>query len=271
MLVSPAQISYVLAMSSIHVGIGGWNFAPWRGTFYPADVSAAKELAFASRAVTSLEINSTFYGSQKPESFRKWRDQSPDGFVFSVKGPRFTTNRRDLSGAEESIERFVTSGIRELGDKLGPVLWQFPPTRQFDADALRPFLAALPTDLRHVVEARHPSFADPAWIALLREFGVAHAIVESDKHTMFADLTAPFIYARLERNALDAPEGYDSASLDQWAERIRRWSTGDAVTDLHCVGPAVGAQARPCFIYFISGDKVRAPDSARAMLKRLAA
>ena len=258
-------------MNLIYVGIGGWNFAPWRGTFYPADVSAAKELAFASRAVTSIEINSTFYGSQKPESFRKWRDQSPDGFVFSVKGPRFTTNRRDLSGAGESIERFITSGIRELGDKLGPILWQFPPTRHFEADALRPFLAALPTDLRHVIEARHPSFADPAWVELLREFNVAHAIVESDKHTMFADLTAPFVYARLERNEQDAPEGYDTALLDRWAERIRRWSRGDAVTDLECLAPPTEPSARPCFIYFISGDKVRAPDSARAMLKRLAA
>lgn len=257
-------------MRSVHVGIGGWNFAPWRGSFYPADLSAAKELAFASRAVTSIEINSTFYGSQKPESFRKWRDQTPEGFVFSVKGPRFTTNRRDLSGAGESIERFVTSGIRELGDKLGPILWQFPPTRQFDAEALRPFLAALPGDLRHVVEARHPSFADPAWVALLREFGVAHAIVDSDKHTMFADLTARFVYARLERNALDAPEGYDSALLDLWAERIGRWSRGVGVTDLECLAPAVETTPLPCFIYFISGDKVRAPDSARAMLKRLA-
>ena len=257
-------------MGSIHVGIGGWNFAPWRGTFYPKDVSAAKELAFASRAVTSIEINSTFYGSQKPESFRKWRDQTPDGFVFSVKGSRFTTNRRDLSTAGESIERFVTSGIRELGEKLGPILWQFPPTRQFDADAMRPFLAALPTDLRHVVEARHPSFADPGWIELLREFGVAHAIVESDKHTLFGDLTAPFVYARLERNELDAPEGYDSGLLDQWAERIRRWSRGDEAEGLDCVAAAGEAAPRPCFIYFISGDKVRAPDSARAMLKRLA-
>lgn len=257
-------------MTNIHVGIGGWNFAPWRGTFYPTGLAAAKELAFASRAVTSIEINSTFYGSQKPESFRKWRDQSPDGFVFSVKGPRFATNRRDLSEAGDSIERFMASGIQELGDKLGPILWQFPPTRKFDADALRPFLAALPSTLHHVVEARHPSFADPAWITLLREVGVAHAIVESDKHTMFADLTAPFVYARLERNALDAPEGYDSAVLDRWAARAQTWSRGEVVDDLACIAPPTPPLARPCFIYFISGDKVRTPDSARAMLTRLA-
>ena len=258
-------------MTDIRVGIGGWNFVPWRGTFYPASLAATKELAFASRAVTSIEINSTFYGSQKPESFRKWRDQSPDGFMFSVKGPRFTTNRRDLSGAGESIERFLASGVLELGDKLGPILWQFPPTRRFEPDTMRPFLAALPPALRHVIEARHPSFADPAWVDLLREFSVAHAIVESDKHAMFADLTASFVYARLELNALDAPEGYDSTSLDRWVARTRAWSHGKTVDDLpHLAAPATAID-RPCFIYFISGDKVRAPDSARAMLSRLTA
>ncbi len=258
------------AMHPILVGIGGWNFAPWRGTFFPPKLPAAKELGFASRAVTSIEINSTFYGSQRPASFQKWRDETPDEFVFSVKGPRFATNRRDLTGAAESIDRFMQTGVLELGGKLGPILWQFPPTRQLDVDALRPFLAALPADRRHVIEARHPSFADPAWVALLREFGVAHAIVESDKHTMFADLTAPFVYARLELNDEAAPEGYDSVALDRWAERVRGWSAGRPPSDLPCLLPAsADAEARPCFIYFISGDKVRAPDSARALLRRL--
>lgn len=256
-------------MTMIRVGIGGWNFIPWRGTFYPSGLAATKELAFASRAVTSMEINSTFYGSQKPESFRKWRDQSPENFIFSVKGPRFTTNRRDLSDVTQSVDRFLASGVQELGDKLGPILWQFPPTRKFETDALRPFLTALPRTLHHVVEARHPSFADPDWIALLREFDVAHAIVESDKHTMFADLTAPFVYARLERNALDAPEGYETAALDQWANRSQKWARGEAVDDLPSVAARAPALARPSFIYFISGDKVRAPDSARALLSRL--
>ena len=259
-------------MQSVHVGIGGWNYAPWKGTFYPPKLPAAQELAFASKAVTSIEINGTFYRSQRPESFRKWRDETPEGFVFSVKGPRFATNRRDLTGAAESIERFIQTGVKELGPKLGPILWQFPPTREFDPDALRPFLAALPTDLRHVIEARHPSFANPAWGDLLREFAVAHAIVDSDKHTMFADLTAPFVYARLERNAEATEEGYDTAALDQWAQRIRHWTEGNGTTDLPCLAPPQpGGHARPCFIYFISGDKVRAPDSARALLRRLAA
>ncbi len=256
-------------MNNIYAGIGGWNFPPWRGTFYPSGLAATKELAFASRAVTSIEINSTFYGSQKPESFRKWRDQAPDGFIFSVKGPRFATNRRDLSEAGESIDRFISSGVQELGDKLGPILWQFPPTRKFDADALRPFLTALPPTLRHVVEARHPSFADAAWIELLREFNVANAIVESDKHILIGDLTAPFVYARLELNSLDAPEGYDGAALDRWAYRVKAWSHGKPVNDLTNLTSPISSSARPCFIYFISGDKVRAPDSARAMLSRL--
>lgn len=244
-------------MQPIRVGIGGWNFAPWRGTFYPPALPQARELAFASQNLTSIEINATYYGSQKPESFRKWREQTPENFVFAVKGPRFATMRRDLSQAAESINRFLNSGVLELGDKLGPILWQFPATRTFDPAALRPFLEALPSNHKHVVETQHASFADPAWSALLREFNVAPAIVESDKHTMLTDLTADFVYARLERNQADAPEGYDTAALDAWARRIKTWASGK--------------QARPCFIYFISGDKVRAPDSARAMIRRLAA
>ncbi len=264
-------------MQPVRVGIGGWNFAPWRGTFYPPALPQAQELAFASQNLTSIEINSTYYGSQKPESFRKWREQTPGDFVFAVKGPRFATMRRDLSQASESIGRFLNSGVLELGDKLGPILWQFPATRTFDPAAMRPFLEALAPaagdiELKHVVETQHASFADPAWIDLLREFKVAPAIVESDKHTMLADLTAGFVYARLERNQADAPEGYDSEALDAWAGRIVKWASGKPVTDLTQAGRAeTRPKARPCFIYFISGDKVRAPDSARAMLRRLAA
>ncbi len=262
-------------MEPIRIGIGGWNFAPWRGTFYPPGLPQTQELAFASQNLTSIEINSTFYGAQKPESFRKWREQTPDGFMFAVKGPRYATNRRDLTGAGESIQRFLTGGVLELGDKLGPILWQFPATRKFDPAAMRPFLEALPPKqsdhhLRHVIETQHPSFADPAWINLLHEFGAAPAIVDSDKHTMVADLTAGFVYARLERNAEAAPEGYDTTALDAWASRIRAWAAGKSVIDLAREGPAEKKPPpRPCFVYFISGDKVRAPDAARAMLRRL--
>ena len=262
-------------MQAIRIGIGGWNFAPWRGSFYPPGLPQARELEFASRAVTSIEINSTFYGSQKPASFTKWRNSVPDDFVFSVKGPRFSTHRRDMAGAAESVERFLGTGVLELGDKLGPILWQFPPTRSFDPAALRAFLEALPPrhgdrTLRHVIEARHPSFADPAWIALLAEFGVANAIVDSDKHALLGDLTAPFVYARLERNSQAEPGGYAADALALWHERIRNWASGRVVTDLDYTGPAEPTPpARDCFIYFISGDKQRAPDSARSMLSLL--
>lgn len=262
-------------MQAIRVGVGGWTFPPWRGSFYPLGLPHARELAFASQTLTSIEINGTFYGSQKPESFRNWREQTPDHFVFSVKGSRFTTHRRDLSEARDSVLRFLDSGVIELGDKLGPILWQFPPTRQFAEAAMRPFLETLPAThagrpIRHVIEARHPSFADPAWMDVLREFGVAHAIVESDKHTLLADVTAPFVYARLERNALDETEGYAGPALDAWAARFRRWAEGKAVTDLPCASPAsTKSPARECFVYFIGGDKVRAPDAAKAMLRRL--
>ena len=262
-------------MTAIHVGIGGWNFAPWRGTFYPAGLKQADELAYASRQVTSIEINGTFYRTQSPASFAKWRDATPDGFVFSVKAPRYATHRRDLAEAGESVGWFLNSGLLELGAKLGPLLWQFPPTRTFDPGQLQPFLDSLPAahegvPLRHVIETRHPSFADPEWIAMLHQAGVAQAVVESGKHVLLGDVTAPFVYARLERNSADEAEGYAEDALDRWAERLRRWSTGDAVSDLPLARPApADNMKRECFIYFISGDKVRAPMAAVSMLKRL--
>lgn len=265
-------------MAAIRVGIGGWNYPPWRGSFYPPGLPQAQELAYASRNVTSIEVNATFYGPQKPASFRKWREQSPDGFVFSLKGPRFATHRRDLADSGESVRRFLDTGVLELGEKLGPILWQFPPTRRFTAAAMRPFLDSLPpahggARLRHAVEVTHPSFADPDWMGLLREAGIAHAIMDSDKHTLLADLTAPFTYARLQRNTLDEPEGYDSSALDAWAARLRAWAAGDQISDLPQVGPpsSGGGAERQCFVYFIGGDKVRAPAAAKALIRRLEA
>lgn len=263
-------------MASIHVGIGGWNFPPWRGTFYPARLPQAHELEYASRRVTSIEINATFYGSQKPASFIKWREQTPEDFTFAVKGPRYATHRANLADAADSVARFVGSGVLELQDKLGPILWQFPSTRRFEPDALRTFLALLPgaqegRTLRHVVEARHPSFADPAWMELLAEFGAAHAIVESDKHVLLGDLTTDFVYLRLERNSLQEPEGYGSALLDQWAGRVHGWMSGHGANDLPRARPHEARHApRECFVYFISGDKVQAPRAAMAFLDRLA-
>ncbi len=262
-------------MSSIGVGIGGWTFAPWRGSFYPKGLPHAQELAWASQRVTSIEINGTFYRTQSPASFEAWRAAVPDGFVFAVKASRATTQAKDLTAVGPAIERFLGSGLTRLGPKLGPILWQFAPTKKFDAGLFTAWLALLPPEwegvtLRHAIEARHATFQDPAWTALLRAQGVAQVIVDSDKQALLGDLTAPFVYARLQRNAEAAPEGYDSAALDQWAARAKAWANGRPVTDLPCLSPPEAAP-RDCYVYFISGDKVRAPDAAQAMLRRLGA
>jgi uncharacterized protein YecE (DUF72 family) len=241
----------------IRVGIGGWTFPPWRGVFYPAGLPHAQELAYAAGRLTSIEINATFHGTQKPESFRKWRDAVPEGFVFSVKAPRYATWRRELAEARPSIARFLDSGVTELGPKLGPMLWQLPPTRKFDAAAIEPFLALLPREhaglaLRHAVETPHESFADPAWRALLRQYGVAWAMIDAEGYPT-AEPTADFVYARLKRNAQAEPQGYASAALDSWRKQLGRWS----------------AAGLDCFVYFIAGDKVRAPAAAAAMLRQL--
>jgi uncharacterized protein YecE (DUF72 family) len=263
-------------MAKIRVGIGGWVFAPWRGTFYPKNLPQARELEYASRQLTSIEINGTFYGSQKPTSFRRWRDETPDDFVFSLKGPRFATHRRELAEAGASIERFFTSGVLELGDKLGPVLWQFPGTKRFEPEDFGAFLALLPEKIegrriRHAVEVSHGSFAVPAFIDLLREHGVALALIDSaDRPAMF-DLTADFVYARLRRSIEQEPAGYPQSALDQWAKRLRTWAAGgepDDLSRLHAK-PLPAAKGRDCFAYFISGDKVRAPAAAQALLQQL--
>ncbi len=261
-------------MKPIRVGIGGWTFAPWRGPFYPPGLVQAKELAYAAGRLTAIEINGTFYRTQSPASFAKWRAEVPDGFVFALKAPRVTTHRTALAESEPSIARFLDSGLSELGDALGPILWQFPPTRRFDAEAFAAFLALLPpvhrgVPLRHVIEARHESFAVPQWFTLLRQHRVAAAIIESDKHALLGDLTAPFVYARLQRNAEAEPEGYASAALDAWAGRARCWASGTPVVDLPLAAPEAVADARECFVFFISGDKVRAPDAAQAFIARI--
>jgi uncharacterized protein YecE (DUF72 family) len=262
-------------MAAIRIGIGGWNFPEWRGRFYPAGLPHAQELAYASAHLTSIEINGTFYRHQSPASFAAWRDATPDGFVFSVKAHRATTHGREFGGDVSAVARFLESGIGELREKLGPVFWQFPHTRKFDASVCGAFLASLPRThegrpLRHAIEARHPSFDDPAWVALLREHRVALVLVESGKQALRGDVTADFVYARLQMNEAAAEEGYDSAALDNWAARLKGWSTGKPVKDLELTAaPALKPGKLDCFAYFISGDKERAPDAAMAMLKRL--
>jgi uncharacterized protein YecE (DUF72 family) len=244
----------------IRVGIGGWVFPPWRGTFYPAGLPQAQELAHASRHLTAIEINGTFYNSGRPDSFRKWRDETPEGFVFSLKGPRFVTHRTELASAGSALDLFFSRGVLELGPKLGPILWQFAPTKRFDEADFAAFLELLPKTagnrkIRHVIEARHASFAEPACADLLRRHGIALAMVDDAKYPGFDAVTADFRYLRLRRCAEDEPTGYPADVLDEWAELLRRWS----------------AEGTDCFLYFINGAKIRAPAAAQALIERLAA
>ena len=242
----------------IRVGIGGWVFPPWRGTFYPAGLRQADELAHASRQVTAIEINGTFYRTQTPASFRKWHGEAPDDFAFSLKGPRFLTHRGELASAEPYMQRFFDSGFLELGPKLGPILWQFAPNLEFKAADFAAFLKLLPVELggramRHVVEVRHPSFRTADFIELCHEHRVAVASVEDAKYPAFEELTADFAYLRLRRCSEEHDTGYPAEALDRWAERLQGWA----------------AEGRDCFLYFINGAKVRAPAAAQALIERL--
>jgi uncharacterized protein YecE (DUF72 family) len=247
--------------ASIRVGIGGWVYQPWRGVFYPPGLQQARELSYASRHVTAIEINGTFYGAQKPASFRRWHDETPENFVFSLKGPRYATHRSDLAAAGPSVDRLFASGVLELRDKLGPILWQFAPWARFEEAAFGAFLKLLPHELegrmiRHVVEVRHRSFESPSFTELLRRHGVAVALVDDDNYPAFDEVTADFVYARLRRCVEGEPTGYPPDVLERWAARFRR---------------LIAQNTRDCFVYFINGAKVRAPAAAQALLQRLAA
>ncbi len=261
---------------SIRVGIGGWTFAPWRGVFYPAALPHRRELEFASRHLTTIEINGTYYGTQKPESFARWREATPAGFVFSLKGPRFTTNRRVLAEAGPSIERFLSSGVLLLKQKLGPINWQFLPTKQYDPADFEAFLKLLPTKLdgqrlRHVVEVRHPSFVRPDFVAMLRAYGVAAVMTDHPTYPRINDPTAPFIYARLQCASQRESAGYPAKALTQWADRARLWSAGKVPADLSLIAPPERKppRARDVFITLINGFKPKAPAAAMALIKRL--
>jgi uncharacterized protein YecE (DUF72 family) len=259
----------------IRVGIGGWVFAPWRGTFYPKGLPQARELAYTSSKISSIEINATFYRTQKPDSFRKWAGETPDDFVFSLKGPQFATNRRVLAEAGPSIERFFDSGVIELKSKLGPIFWQMAPTKTFQPEDFEAFLALLPRQvggkpIRHAVEVRHKSFLTPEFITLLRKFSVAPVLVESEKHPLIADVTSDFVYARLQRTAEDVPTGYSAKALASWAKRAQSFAEGGAPDDLPTITAPTNAKTkRDVFIYMISGAKVRAPAAAVALIEKL--
>lgn len=260
---------------TIRVGVGGWTYAPWRGVFYPEDLPQKRELEYASRQLTSIEINGTYYRSQKPESFARWHDETPDDFVFAVKAPRFATQRRVLAEAGESIERFLSGGVMSLKDKLGPINWQFMATRKFDAEDFAAFLALLPRAvdgraIRHVVEVRHDSFRTPEFVAMVRDRGVAIAVAADGKYPQIADITGPFVYARLMGTGASEPLGYPAAALDLWAERAKQWSRGTLPAGFDWVSPQRSdGVGRDVYLYVISGEKVRNPAAARALIGRL--
>jgi uncharacterized protein YecE (DUF72 family) len=262
---------------AIRVGIGGWTYEPWRGNFYPDDLPQSKELHYASRQLTAIEVNGTYYSTFKPPIFAKWRGETPDGFMFSLKANRFATNRKRLAEAGPSIERFVGSGLSELGPKLGPIVWQFMPTKPFEPEDFEAFLALLPhavdgLPLRHALDVRHPSFMSPAYLALARRYGCATVFTDSEDYPCFADVTGDFIYARLMRTHSSVKTGYRAPALDGWAEAARVWQSGGEPEDVPRVAPA-GRKTRPrdVFMFFISGAKERAPAAAMALISRLGA
>lgn len=262
-----------LTRSTIRIGIGGWTYEPWRGPFYPAGLTQKRELEYAGSKLSAIEINGTYYGSQKPESFARWHDETPEGFVFSLKGPRFTTNRRVLAEAGASVERFVSSGILELKDKLGPINWQMAGTKAFDPADFEAFLKLLPKSaegrsLRHAVEVRHPSFRTADFVALAREYGVAIVLAADSDYPCIADPTAPFVYARIMGTTEEHPLGYGEAALDLWAERAHSLAAGEVPADLEPLGKTP-KEPRDVFLFVISGFKERNPAAAMALIDRV--
>jgi uncharacterized protein YecE (DUF72 family) len=261
----------------IRIGIGGWTFEPWRGVFYPKGLPHAKELSYASERLTSIEVNGTFYRTQTPATYRKWASEVPDGFVFSLKGPRFAVNRRVLKEAGDSIKRFLDSGVTELGDHLGPLLWQFAPTKKFDQADFGGFLELLPEkfnghSLRHVIEVRHDSFATPEFLALLRKFNMPVVFTDHVKYPNIADLTGDFAYARLQRGEDEIPTAYTPKDIAAWAKRLQLWAEGKAPDDLrHVETRKPKAAPRDVYAYVIHEGKVRAPAGAVALIERLSA
>ncbi len=261
---------------TIRAGMGGWTFEPWDTSFYPEKLAKAKQLHFASRQVPTIEVNGTYYSSFKEPTFVKWAAESPDGFVFSLKANRFVTNRRVLAEAGESMARFLESGIAALGEKLGPILWQFAPTKKFDPDDFEAFLKLLPEKqddvrLRHALEVRNPSFVVPEFVALARKYNAAIVYADHATYPAIADVTGDFVYARLQTGRDDNPDCYTDKALDEWTERARLWAEGRVPADLPRADPAAEAPVKPrdVFVYFITEGKVRAPFGAMALMQRV--
>ncbi|WP_084396382.1 DUF72 domain-containing protein [Henriciella aquimarina] len=259
---------------TIRIGIGGWTYAPWRGAFYPDDLTQKRELEYASTKLSSIEVNGTYYGSQKPASFRKWHDETPDDFVFALKGPRYATNRRVLAEAGESIDRFIDSGIGLLGKKLGPINWQFMATKKFDAEDFEAFLSLLPGEadgqtLRHAVEVRHESFCTPEFIDLARKYGAAIITAGDSDYPSIGDQTGDFAYLRLMGTEERYKAGYGPKALDAWAGTAKSLSEGHMPDSLKTVSGQQAPGARDVFVYVIGGHKVANPLAAMELIKRV--
>jgi len=288
------------ASGSIRIGISGWRYPPWRGSFYPPGLPQSQELAYASHQVPTIEINGTFYSLQRPEWFARWRDATPRGFMFSIKGTRYITHRLRLRGIDTALANFLASGLFELGEKLGPILWQFPPSMRFDAGRFEHFLGLLPHDtdaaarlagqhdahmngrvaldggprrpLRHAVEIRHESFACPSFVDMLRAHGVALVTADTaGRWPLLEDATADFAYLRLHGDKALYASGYTEAALQRWATRIRAWARGREPADARRAGPhsrqAYGP--RDIYCYFDNDIKVKAPGDARSLARLL--
>jgi uncharacterized protein YecE (DUF72 family) len=244
--------------AQIRVGIGGWTYPPWRGTFYPDKLPHSKELEYASRQFGAIEINATFYGRQSPKSWAAWAKVVPDGFQFAVKGSRYVVTRPKLADAGEGLGVYFAQGMSALGQKLGPVLWMLAARRKFDREDIAAFFELLPAKLdgiplRHVIEPRHESFRDEAFFALCRDHNVAVVFGDDDEFPCIDADTASFAYARLQRMREEVPTGYDGASLDGFAKRARQWTK----------------DGREAYVFMINGAKVRAPSAALALQERL--
>ena len=243
---------------AIRVGIGGWSFEPWRGVFYPKEVSQKRELEYASSKVTSIEINGTYYSTFKPPSWIKWREETPKDFVFAVKASRFCTNRKELGAAGESVDRFINQGLHELGPKLGPINWQFMGTKKFDPVDFEAFLKLLPREikgvpLRHAMEVRNETFNSEAFFDLCRKYKAGIVYAHDENFPEIDAATTDFTYARLMQSQEDVATGYAPKALDGWAKKAKDW-----------------AKAGDAFVYFISGAKVRNPAAAQALIERVA-
>jgi uncharacterized protein YecE (DUF72 family) len=259
----------------IQVGIGGWNYEPWRGRFFPEKLPKPQELSHASRRVTSIEVNGTIYGTFTPSTFRRWAEETPDDFIFSLKAPRFAVNRRVLAEASPSIDKFFASGVAELKSKLGPILWQLAPTKKYDAADIAAFIELLPKSidglkLRHALEVRNESFRSADFVAQARKANIAVVLADSEKYPLIADLSADFVYARLQEAKADVETGYGAKALETWALLAKAWERGEEPDQFpFAASKGKPLKSRDVFIYFINGAKVRAPAAAEALLQRL--